>query len=79
MCLSTVYELGAGRTPKKLCEYVCTVSVSGDTISFTDITGNETVFAGIIKEIDLTKNTIHVSKGGAQGEAYPNPPSFRLA
>jgi predicted RNA-binding protein len=68
MCLSTVYELGAGQTPKKLCEYVCTVSVSGDTISFIDITGNETVFAGIIKDIDLTRNTIHVSRGGAEAK-----------
>jgi predicted RNA-binding protein len=66
MCLSTVYELGAGQTPKKLCEYVCTVSVSAGAISFIDITGGETVFAGIIKEIDLTRNTIHVSRGEAE-------------
>jgi predicted RNA-binding protein len=66
MCLSTVYELGAGQTPKKLCEYVCSVSVSGAAVSFTDIMGNETVFLGNINAIDLTKNTISVSKAEAK-------------
>jgi predicted RNA-binding protein len=66
MCLSTVYELGAGRAPKKLCEYVCTVSVSGDAISFTDLMGNETRYSGIIKNIDLTRNTISVAQNDPQ-------------
>ncbi|AEF82607.1 CooT family nickel-binding protein [Leadbettera azotonutricia] len=62
MCLSTVYELGEGQTPRKLCEHVCTVSVSGDRLVFTDIIGVEVEFAGLIKNIDLTRNTINVSR-----------------
>jgi predicted RNA-binding protein len=61
MCLSTVYELGMGNTPKKLCEHICSVSVSGDRLVFTDIMGNETECSGIIKNIDLTRNTITIN------------------
>jgi predicted RNA-binding protein len=64
MCLSTVYELGTGQTPKKLCEHVCSVSVSGDAISFTDIMGKEMVYSGMITNIDLTRNTISVNRTG---------------
>ncbi|GHU00027.1 hypothetical protein FACS1894142_8050 [Spirochaetia bacterium] len=58
MCLSTVFVLGEGGTRKKLCEYVSSVSVSGDTLTLSDIMGKETTVSGTLQSVDLVKNAI---------------------
>jgi predicted RNA-binding protein len=58
MCLSTVYKSSDNGEP--LAEYVTGVSIDGDEITFTDITGNDVVALGAITRIDLVKNTITV-------------------
>jgi predicted RNA-binding protein len=62
MCLSTVYTLEDDGQMTMLCEYVSAVDISGDALTFTDITGVETGVAGLIRSVDLVKNTIVVSK-----------------
>jgi predicted RNA-binding protein len=62
MCLSTVYVLEKDGDMTMLCEYVSAVSISGDDLTFTDITGGETGVSGSIRSVDLVKNTIVVSK-----------------
>jgi predicted RNA-binding protein len=58
MCLSTVYELGMGGTRKLLRDYVSSVSVSEDTLTFTDIMGEELAVTGFLRSVDLVKNII---------------------
>lgn len=62
MCLSTVYTLENDGEMTMLCEYVSAVNVSGDDLTFTDIMGGETGVAGLIRSVDLVKNTIVVSR-----------------
>jgi predicted RNA-binding protein len=63
MCLSTVYELGMGETRKKLREYVSSVSVSGNTLTLTDIMGEELVVTGSLRSVDLVNNSITIDAG----------------
>lgn len=65
MCLSTVYALEKDGGMTLLCEYVSAVKVSGKNLVFTDITGEETGLTGSIRDVDLVKNTITVSKADA--------------
>jgi predicted RNA-binding protein len=65
MCLSTVYALENDGGMTLLCEYVSAVRVCGKHLVFTDITGEETGLSGSIKDVDLVKNTITVSKADA--------------
>jgi predicted RNA-binding protein len=58
MCLSTVYELGIAGAKRLLCEYTSTISVSGDTITMTDLMGKELRVTGTLQSVDLVKNTI---------------------
>ena len=59
MCLSSVYEIKDG-SEKLVCEHTTSVEVDGDKITLTDITGDEIVIFGILKSIDLVKNTVMV-------------------
>lgn len=59
MCLSDVYEIGAG-TEKLMCEHTTAVSIDGEVITLTDIMGEEVVITGVIKSIDLVKNIIKI-------------------
>jgi predicted RNA-binding protein len=61
MCLSIAYAIDADGATTKLCEYVSAVSVVGDDITFTDITGEEIGVSGSIRSVDLVKNTITVT------------------
>lgn len=61
MCLSNVVELTQGK-PKPIAASVQDVTVRGDTLTFIDILGRETVFEGKIEHIDLVKNIISVKK-----------------
>jgi predicted RNA-binding protein len=64
MCLSTVYELGTGGTRKLLREYVSSVTVSEDTLTFTDIMGDEVAVTGSLRSVDLVKNIIIIDSNG---------------
>ncbi|MDR2632839.1 MAG: CooT family nickel-binding protein [Treponema sp.] len=61
MCLSTVYELGAGASPRMLAEYVRDLRVSGDVITLTDIMGKEMQVRGYLERVDLVKNAILIA------------------
>lgn len=57
MCLSDAFELRDGeRVP--LLHYVSGISVSGDTITLTDMLGAKKVVTGTLQSVDLTKNVI---------------------
>jgi predicted RNA-binding protein len=61
MCLSTVYGLGADGVSQKLGEYVSSLRVSGNIITFSELMGREVSLKGTIQNIDLVKKTIFVS------------------
>jgi predicted RNA-binding protein len=67
MCLSTVYE--AKHPGEALAEYVTGVRVAGDEITFTDITGDDTVARGAITSIDLVKNVITIDVAPSAGDS----------
>ncbi|MDR1949573.1 MAG: CooT family nickel-binding protein [Spirochaetaceae bacterium] len=58
MCLSTVYKLGEGGTKQLIAEYVSSVTLSGDTLTLTDIMGKEILVSGFLETVDLVKNII---------------------
>jgi predicted RNA-binding protein len=58
MCLSTAYELGDGGTRRLLCEYVSVIKVTGDTVTLTDLMGQEMSVTGALESVDLVKNAI---------------------
>jgi predicted RNA-binding protein len=64
MCLSTVYE--KDKPDEALAEYITGVSVEGDEITFTDITGVDVVARGVITNIDLVKNVILIDAAGSR-------------
>jgi predicted RNA-binding protein len=61
MCLSTAYELGGNGERKLLCEYVSVIKVVGDTITLTDLMGQELSVTGALESVDLVKNAITIS------------------
>jgi predicted RNA-binding protein len=61
MCLSTAYELGGNGERKLLCEYVSIIKVAGDTITLTDLMGQELSVTGALESVDLVKNAITIS------------------
>ena len=60
MCLSTVYKGTTETEENKLAEYVTGVETDGETLCFTDITGEELTLRGRIQTIDLIKGKIFV-------------------
>jgi predicted RNA-binding protein len=62
MCLSTAWEIDENGVRVKVCEYVSTVAVSGDTVTLTDLMGNEVAVTGILQSVDLVKNDILIVK-----------------
>jgi predicted RNA-binding protein len=72
MCLSAVYKLGEGGTRQLLAEYVSSLTVKGDTVTFSDIMGNETSVPGFLETVDLVKNVVVINdavKGRAENGA----------
>jgi len=59
MCLSTVYELRDGQE-HLVSEYVSSVDIGKDEVTFTDIVGNQSTVRGSIRNIDLVNNKILV-------------------
>ncbi|MDR1908847.1 MAG: CooT family nickel-binding protein [Spirochaetaceae bacterium] len=62
MCLSTAWEIDENGVRVKVCEYVSAVAVSGDTVTLTDLMGNEVTVTGILQSVDLVKNDILIAK-----------------
>jgi predicted RNA-binding protein len=62
MCLSTAWELDENGGRIKVCEYVSVVKVFGDTVTLTDLMGNEITVTGILQSVDLVKNDILIAK-----------------
>ncbi|MDR3335694.1 MAG: CooT family nickel-binding protein [Treponema sp.] len=61
MCLSTAWKLDSLGEKEMLGEYISGVSVAGDTITLTDLMGNETIVKGILRGVDLIKNFITIT------------------
>jgi predicted RNA-binding protein len=61
MCLSTAWKLDGLGEKEMLGEYISGVSVAGDTITLTDLMGNETIVKGILRGVDLIKNFITIT------------------
>ncbi|MDR1411772.1 MAG: CooT family nickel-binding protein [Spirochaetaceae bacterium] len=71
MCLSTAWELDSFGEKKMLCEYVAGLSVTGNTITLTDLMGNEVSVSGTLRGVDLIKNTITISAAPATVQDKP--------
>jgi predicted RNA-binding protein len=61
MCLSTAWKLNDSGEREMLWEYVSGVSASGDTLTLTDLMGNEMTVRGVLRGVDLVKNTITIT------------------
>jgi predicted RNA-binding protein len=61
MCLSTAWKLNGKGEREMLWEYVSGVSASGDTLTLTDLMGNEMTIKGFLRGVDLVKNTITIT------------------
>ena len=59
MCLSSVYEISDGRE-NLLCDHVTSIDLNNGAITLTDIMGEEIVIRGVLKNIDLVKNTVKI-------------------
>ena len=61
MCLSTVYKGNTEAPENILAEYVVTVETDGETLRFTDITGEQLTLRARITQIDLIKGKIYIT------------------
>lgn len=67
MCLSTVYTYPKGTNSasptntQELCSNVSTFQVDGDTITFTDLLGEDYVVQGSVNKVDFVKSCIYVA------------------
>lgn len=59
MCLSTAYSTKDG-VDTFICDRVTNVSVDGDKVSLTTLLGVHKVVEGILKDVDLNRNTIKI-------------------
>ncbi|MDR1352327.1 MAG: CooT family nickel-binding protein [Treponema sp.] len=72
MCLSTAWELDPFGERKMLCEHVAGLSVAGNTVTLTDLMGNEVSVSGTLRGVDLVKNTITISTAPAAIQSKAN-------
>lgn len=61
MCLSTVYKETGGER-QMICEYVSGIKIEKNSLSFTDIMGQETNVTGVLKNLDFIKNEILIEE-----------------
>ena len=61
MCLSTVYKIKGGEK-EKVCEFISSVTSENGEYVFTDIMGTETRLRGLLRSVDLVKNTILIDE-----------------
>lgn len=58
MCLSTAYR--DSKPDEVLMEYVSSIKTEGDTITLTDMMGEQKTFTGILKFADLTGGVLRI-------------------
>ncbi len=62
MCLSTVFQYQDNPDQaEELCSNISTFEVKGDSITFTDLLGEEYVVEGTISKVDFVKSRIYVA------------------
>jgi predicted RNA-binding protein len=60
MCLATVY-IKKDEQYEPICSNITSATLENKTWIFTDFIGRKTKILGVIKEIDLSANTIYLS------------------
>ncbi|MCI5898982.1 MAG: CooT family nickel-binding protein [Firmicutes bacterium] len=58
MCLATVYKAQEPET--KLFEFVSRIDVDGETITLTDVMGEQKVVEGAIRMVDLANSIVKI-------------------
>ena len=58
MCLATVYKAQEPET--KLVEFVSRIEVDGETITLTDVMGEQKVVEGAIRMVDLANSIVKI-------------------
>ena len=57
MCLSTVYK-NQPNEDSVYCKFVAKIDISGDTLTFTDVMGDQVTAKGRLLSADLTGGTV---------------------
>ncbi len=66
MCLSTVFTYQDNpEEAQEICSNVSNFHVAGDTITFTDLLGEDYVVKGSVNSVDFVKSRIYVAVNGA--------------
>jgi len=60
MCLATAFTNKKG-VETVVAEYVAKVEFRDGKVILTDILGEQTVIDGVLKNVDLSKNTVEIS------------------
>lgn len=60
MCLAKAFTNKAG-VETVVAEYVAKVEFQDGNVILTDILGQETVVEGVLKNVDLSRNTVEIS------------------
>ena len=62
MCLSTVMQYTDDpEIDEEVCSNISSFEVNGDSITFTDLLGEEYVIEGSISKVDFVKSRIYVA------------------
>lgn len=62
MCLSTVMQYTDDpENAEEVCSNISSFEVNGDSITFTDLLGEEYVIEGSISKVDFVKSCIYVA------------------
>ena len=62
MCLSTVYN-HEKQDENILCQFVASITVDGDRLTFVDVMGESTTITGRLLSADLTAGAVVVAAG----------------
>lgn len=60
MCLSTIYK-NEKQDSNVLCQYVATITVDGDQLTFVDVMGETMTITGRLVQADLTAGSVIVA------------------
>lgn len=62
MCLSTVFTYqDSPENAQEICSNVSNFQVDGDTVTFTDLLGENYVVKGAVDKVDFVKSRIYVA------------------
>ena len=62
MCLSTVFQYqGDPANAEEVCSNISSFEVTGDSITFVDLLGEEYVVEGSITSVDFVKSRIYIA------------------